>query len=73
MPERDEKNGNDQAREKNSRFARMIEDAIAISDRFAREPVFGPTGKGHYKSAGVEGLRQDIERLKLNEQSGHAE
>lgn len=41
----------------------MVEDAVRISDRFAREPVFGPTGKGFYKSAGVEGIRENATRL----------
>ncbi len=41
------------------RFERMVDDAIRISGRFAREPVFGPTGKGYYRSVGVEGLRED--------------
>lgn len=49
-----------------------LEDAIAISDRFAREPVLGPTGKGYYKSAGVDGLMEDIKRLKtIREETEH--
>jgi hypothetical protein len=46
------------------RRARLLEDAVAISDRFAREPVLARTGQGYYKSAGVEGLLKDIEALK---------
>lgn len=44
--------------------ALALEDAVAISDRFAREPVLARTGKGYYKSAGVEGLQEDIAYLK---------
>ncbi len=56
--------------EKKPRFTKeelralALEDAVAISDRFAREPVLARTGKGYYKSAGVEGLKEDIAYLK---------
>lgn len=50
--------------EKNARLSRVVDDAVQISDRFAREPVLARGGKGYYKSAGVEGLKDDIERLK---------
>ncbi len=49
---------------KEERLARLIEDAVHISDRFAREPVLTRTGKGYYKSAGVDGLLEDVARLK---------
>jgi hypothetical protein len=49
---------------KEERLARLVDDAVNISDRFAREPVLARTGKGYYKSAGVEGLKQDIAYLK---------
>lgn len=45
-------------------MAMALEDAITISDRFAREPVLARTGKGYYKSAGVEGLQADLTYLK---------
>ncbi len=45
-------------------LALALEDAIAISDRFAREPVLSRTGKGHYLSAGAEGLKEDMAYLK---------
>ena len=41
-----------------------MEDAVTISDRFAREPVLARTGKGYYKSAGVDGIKQDTTYLK---------
>lgn len=69
--EKKAENRNDSETEK--RFERMLEDAVLISDRFAREPVYGPTGKGYYKSAGVEGLRQDIERLRVQDKSDDEE
>ena len=50
-----------------------LEDAAAISDRFAREPVLGPTGKGYYKSAGVDGLVEDMKYLKgLRDEAEHS-
>ena len=45
-------------------LALALEDAVAISDRFTREPVLARTGKGYYKSAGVEGLKEDMAYLK---------
>lgn len=44
--------------------ARALEDALAISDRFAREPIYARTGKGTYKGAGVEDLKADLAYLK---------
>lgn len=37
---------------------RLLDDAVAISDRFSPEPVFGPTGKGYLKSVGVEEMKR---------------
>ena len=34
-------------------FKRVMEDALAIQDRFAAEPIYARTGKGFLKSAGV--------------------
>jgi hypothetical protein len=42
--------------QKNLRAA--IKDALRIQDRFAAEPVFAKTGKGHLKSEGVEVLQR---------------
>ncbi len=41
-------------------FRRVMEDALAIQDRFAAEPVYAKTGKGQLKSAGV----AELQRLK---------
>ena len=47
-------------------FRRVMEDALAIQDRFAAEPVYAKTGKGYLKSEGVE----ELQRLKSkNKQS----
>ena len=34
-------------------FLRVMQDALAIQDRFSAEPVYARTGKGFLKSAGV--------------------
>lgn len=34
-------------------FQRVMQDALAIQDRFAAEPVYAKTGTGYLKSAGV--------------------
>jgi hypothetical protein len=39
--------------------ALALEDALTISDRFAREPIYASTGKGTYKGAGVKDLQAD--------------
>jgi hypothetical protein len=44
--------------------ARLLEDGLAIQDRFIAEPMLKKTGKGHLKSRGVDGLKQDIEELR---------
>jgi hypothetical protein len=31
----------------------ILEEGLAIQDRFSAKPVYGPTGKGMLKSAGV--------------------
>jgi hypothetical protein len=50
-----------------------LDDALAISDRFAREPVLGPTGKGYYKSAGVDGLVEDLKYLEtIRDEAKHS-
>ncbi|MBX7211164.1 MAG: hypothetical protein K1X78_22855 [Verrucomicrobiaceae bacterium] len=45
-------------------FQRVLADALAIQDRFAAEPVYAKTGKGHLKSEGVEELRRIKEEKK---------
>ena len=39
-------------------FQRVLRDGLAIQDRFAAEPVYARTGKGHLKPGGVEELRE---------------
>jgi hypothetical protein len=41
-------------------FKRVMQDALAIQDRFAAEPVYAKTGKGFLRSAGV----TELSRLK---------
>jgi hypothetical protein len=38
----------------------ILEEGLAIQDRFSAKPVYGPTGKGMLKSEGV----SEIERAK---------
>jgi hypothetical protein len=38
-------------------FQRVLREGLAIQDRFSAEPVYGRTGKGQLKPAGVEELR----------------
>jgi hypothetical protein len=35
-------------------FQRVLNDALAIQDRFVAEPIYAKTGKGFLKSAGVD-------------------
>lgn len=39
-------------------FQRVMQDALAIQDRFAAEPVYAKTGTGFLKSAGVAELQE---------------
>jgi len=39
-------------------FQRVLQDGLAIQQRFAAEPVYARTGKGHLKPGGVEELRK---------------
>jgi len=52
--------------------ARLLEDGLAIQDRFVAEPMLKITGKGTLKSRGVEGLKQDIEELRAKYQAKQA-
>jgi len=38
-------------------FQRVLNDALAIQDRFVAEPIYAKTGKGFLKSAGVDNLK----------------
>ncbi len=42
----------------------ILEDALAIQDRFVAEPMLKTTGRGVLKSRGVESLKQDAEELR---------
>lgn len=39
-------------------FKRVLEDSLAIQDRFSAEPVYAKTGKGSLKSEGVKPLQK---------------
>jgi hypothetical protein len=39
-------------------FKRVLEDSLAIQDRFSAEPVYARTGKGSLKSEGVKPLQK---------------
>jgi hypothetical protein len=38
-------------------FQRVLNDALAIQDRFVAEPIYAKTGRGFLKSAGVDELK----------------
>ena len=42
----------------NPLFQELMAEGLAMQDRFAAEPVYATTGKGHLKSAGVEELKK---------------
>ena len=44
-------------------FQELMKEGLAIQDRFSAEPVYAKTGKGHWKSAGVE----ELQKLKEHE------
>ena len=48
-------------------FQRVLADALSIQDRFSAEPVYGRTGKGSLRSAGVDEAGLTPEELKLVE------
>ena len=39
-------------------FQRVLNDALAIQDRFVAEPIYARTGKGFLRSAGVTELKE---------------
>ena len=53
----------------NSLFQELLKEGMEIQDRFAAEPIFGPTGKGHLKSAGVKELAE-IKKRKAEKKNG---
>lgn len=50
-------------------FQRVMQDALAMQDRFSAEPVYGKTGKGFLKSTGVEELKEIKEAKKTGLES----
>jgi hypothetical protein len=44
-------------------FQDLLEDALAIQDRFVAEPRLKTTETGYLKSRGVDGLKQDAAEL----------
>ena len=48
-------------------FQRVLADALSIQDRFSAEPIYGRTGKGSLRSAGVDEAGLTPEELKLVE------
>lgn len=50
-------------------FRRVMEDALAIQHRFAAEPVYARTGKGHLKSEGVEEVARAKARQRRRKQT----
>lgn len=47
-------------------FRRVLEDALAIQDRFSAEPVYAKTGRGSLRSEGVAELRKIKEASKTS-------
>lgn len=45
-------------------FQELMEEGLAIQDRFSAEPVFAKTGKGFLKSIGVEEIKKAKEAEK---------
>ncbi len=43
-------------------FRELMEEGLAMQDRFSAEPVYARTGKGYLKSAGV----AELQRAKAN-------
>ena len=39
-------------------FQELMEEGLAIQDRFSAEPVYAKTGKGYLKSVGVEEIQK---------------
>jgi hypothetical protein len=39
-------------------FLEVMEEALAIQDRFSAEPVYAKTGKGYLKSVGVSEIQE---------------
>ena len=47
-------------------FRQLMEEGLAMQERFSAKPVYARTGKGYLKSAGVE----EISRVKEEQEGG---
>ena len=47
-------------------FIEVMEEALAIQDRFSAEPVYAKTGKGYLKSVGVSEIQKAKEEQKAS-------
>ena len=48
----------------NPLFLQVLEEGLAIQDRFSAEPVYARTGKGYLKSVGVSEIAEAKERMR---------
>lgn len=48
---------------------RILEEGLAIQDRFSAEPIYARTGKGYLKSVGVSEIAEVKERLKRDRET----
>lgn len=46
-------------------FREVMEEALAIQDRFSAEPIYAKTGKGYLKSVGVSEIQKAKEQDQL--------
>jgi hypothetical protein len=53
----------------NPLFRQVVEEGLAIQDRFSAEPIYAKTGKGYLKSVGVSEIREAKERLQKSKRS----
>lgn len=53
----------------NPLFRELMEEGLAIQDRFSAEPVYAKTGRGYLKSAGIEEIQRVKEAEKAKRES----
>ena len=58
-----DKSGIDPELLENPLFRELMEEGLAMQERFSAEPVYAKTGKGYLKSAGVEEIRRAKEEI----------
>lgn len=46
-------------------FRQLMDEGLAMQDRFSAEPIYARTGKGYLKSAGVKELEAVKEKLRI--------